>query len=264
MRPVRVASVHELGGSRAVFLAAGRKHNTLVTSDAAVWTRGTGSNGRLGHGDQLARLTPTRLASEMFGGLPARMVACGWNHTVVSTRDGGVWSFGCGEVGQLGHGDKHDKLSPTAVGAENFEGREVVVVAAGAAHTLATTRDGAVYSWGWEAHGCLGHSDSEAKLVPTRIAQLDGTQVPHHSPLSLPLPSSHTLSYNLPSLPSLPYRALPGHITPFPIHALHGVCWSAAMRGADAARSMSVRSFAVAGGVGECGRVRFARAAVAT
>jgi alpha-tubulin suppressor-like RCC1 family protein len=39
----------------------------------------------------------TRLGKEMYGGWPAVMVACGYNHTLVLTCRGLVWSCGEGD-----------------------------------------------------------------------------------------------------------------------------------------------------------------------
>jgi len=106
----------------AGFEAAEFMHTACVTAKGTLWTWGNGQNGRLGHSDREPRQRPTRLGKEMFGGSPAVMVACGEDYTLVLTAMGLVWNCGYNGNGQLGHGDKADKLVLTLVGAEGVQG----------------------------------------------------------------------------------------------------------------------------------------------
>lgn len=84
------------------------------------------------------------------------MVACGDLQTMVVTADGGLWTFGCGYHGRLGHGDVQNRLIPTRVEALRFGGAKIVMVACGGAHSIAATESGDVYTWGSGEYGCLG------------------------------------------------------------------------------------------------------------
>jgi len=93
-------------------------------------------------------------------------VAAGRVHTVAVTSEGALWVWGMGNCGQLGLGDLNNRLAPARVGAEEaFRGSQVLTVA----HTLTVTKDGALWSCGFGAHGVLGHNDQNDRLVPTRI-----------------------------------------------------------------------------------------------
>ena len=72
-------------------------------------------------------------------------------HSLALTADGGVWSWGFGGGGQLGHGDGQNQLLPEKI--EALAGRRVVAVSAGDAHSLALTADGAVWSSGAGGYG---------------------------------------------------------------------------------------------------------------
>ena len=69
----------------------------------------------------------------------------------------------------MGHGDDlSNQLLPKKVGV--FAGQSVVAVSAGAFHSLATTADGAVWSWGRGDTGSLGHGDDLSnQLLPKQV-----------------------------------------------------------------------------------------------
>ena len=86
------------------------------------------------------------------------------------TREGLIFAWGEATYGQLGLDDKTDRLVPTVVGTEAaFGGSQVVTVACGYVHTLAVTKEGALWTFGKGADGALGHNDHTTRLVPTRI-----------------------------------------------------------------------------------------------
>lgn len=49
-----------------------------------------------------------------------------------------------------------------------------VRVACGSNHSLSIDDKGALFAWGCGSHGKLGHGDSNARYVPTRVAALEG------------------------------------------------------------------------------------------
>jgi hypothetical protein len=52
-----------------------------------------------------------------------------------------------------------------------------VSVACGSNHSLSIDDKGALFAWGCGSHGKLGHGDSDARYVPTRVAALEGSIV---------------------------------------------------------------------------------------
>ena len=57
---------------------------------------------------------PTRLAPLPS---PVTSVAAGWEHSLLLTASGEVYSFGRGGSGRLGHGDEVGRATPTLVSA---------------------------------------------------------------------------------------------------------------------------------------------------
>ena len=163
--PTRVAGLP--GAVRQV--AAGNAHTGMVTDAGDLLVCGAGRNGQLGLEDEDERTTPTLVERAVFEGKAVLMVACGEEHTVVATEGGGVYTFGGGEDGQLGHGDEENQLAPRRVPAAGFNGERVVMVAAGDQHTVALSEAGRVFTWGSGEYGRLGHGDRENQRAPRQV-----------------------------------------------------------------------------------------------
>ena len=58
---------------------------------------------------------------------------------MVVSAEGRVWTFGDGAFGCLGLNDEQNRLVPTLLAAEVFEGSMIVTVAAGGVYTMAVT-----------------------------------------------------------------------------------------------------------------------------
>ena len=103
--------------------------------------------------------------------LAAVAVACGALHTVVLTKRGEVYTFGCGRSGQLGTERPVDVINtpvendivPTSIVAEG-----AVAIAAGDDHTVVVLRDGTVLSFGCNRHKQLGHDAPYKSLLPLK------------------------------------------------------------------------------------------------
>ena len=99
---------------------------------------------------------------------PLPAVAAGAMHSLVLTESGEVYAWGDNDDGQLGLGDREERLTPTKV-----EGLpKVKAIAAGGGYSLALTESGEVYAWGNNAIGQLGLGDREERLTPTKVTDL--------------------------------------------------------------------------------------------
>ena len=96
-------------------------------------------------------------------------LACGADHCLLLTQDGTVLSFGLGTRGQLGHGDILSQTDPCVVHA--LAGLPVKTIACGHWHSLVLSRNGDMYSWGWNKHGQLGlrHPPGPTVALPTLV-----------------------------------------------------------------------------------------------
>mmetsp|Transcript_36127 Transcript_36127/g.73361 ORF Transcript_36127/g.73361 Transcript_36127/m.73361 type:complete len:215 (+) Transcript_36127:1217-1861(+) len=133
--------LERMAGKRVIQLSACGFHTGCLTDSGEVYSWGEGKFGRLGHGTERNCHSP-RLVETLLGKRPIQ-VACGGFHTAVITEDGKMYTFGGGEHGQLGHGDKVNKVKPTVVQA--LEGIFVSQITCGWSHSVALTSKGRVY-----------------------------------------------------------------------------------------------------------------------
>ena len=130
-----------------------------------------GWGGQLGVGDTEDRLVPTLVTA--LQGKQVVYAAAGTHHTICTTADGSVFTWGSGECGKLGLGDdRSDKLVPTLVRGE-LQSKTAVQVAAGGNHSACVAEDGSVYSWGNNIQGQLGVAGVNDAGLPVWVQALD-------------------------------------------------------------------------------------------
>ncbi|XP_034735088.1 probable E3 ubiquitin-protein ligase HERC4 [Etheostoma cragini] len=105
--------VHCLHMKETIHISCGKNHTATLTKTGAVFTFGSGQYGQLGHNSFRDELRP-RLVAELWGA-KVSMTACGQHHTLVLTDSKRIYSFGCGEQGQLGHGGESQPSVPLPV-----------------------------------------------------------------------------------------------------------------------------------------------------
>ncbi|KAJ6754999.1 INACTIVE PHOSPHOLIPASE C-LIKE PROTEIN 2 [Salix purpurea] len=165
-----------LEGIHVSSISCGPWHTAVVSSAGQLFTFGDGTFGVLGHGDRKSISLPREV--ESLKGLRTVQAACGVWHTAAvvevmvgnlsssNCSSGKLYTWGDGDKGRLGHGDKEAKLVPTCVAVlvePNF-----CQVACGHSLTIARTTSGHVYTMGSPVYGQLGNPQSDGKL-PTRV-----------------------------------------------------------------------------------------------
>ncbi|XP_064458774.1 probable E3 ubiquitin-protein ligase HERC4 isoform X2 [Ornithodoros turicata] len=171
--------VTHLAGIPLTQVACGGYHSVALTLSGALFVWGLNSFGQLGTNDKNDRFVPTVLKS--LRSQRIKHVCCGENHTACLTSDGGVFTFGCGTYGQLGHGAKANETVPKRI--SELMGTIITQLACGRCHTLAyAPRAGRLYSFGLGGAGQLGQGSSAAgtTLLPG-IVQGPWTGVVHQA-----------------------------------------------------------------------------------
>ncbi|XP_063941021.1 PH, RCC1 and FYVE domains-containing protein 1 isoform X2 [Daucus carota subsp. sativus] len=165
-----------LEGIHVSSVSCGPWHTAVVTSAGQLFTFGDGTFGVLGHRDRISVSKPREV--ESLKGRRTVRAACGVWHTAAvievmvgnssssNCSSGNLFTWGDGDKGRLGHGDKEAKLVPTCVTTlvkSNF-----CQVACGYSFTVALTTSGHVYTMGSPVYGQLGNPQADGKL-PSRV-----------------------------------------------------------------------------------------------
>lgn len=149
-------------------IACGDSHCLAVTMDGEVQSWGRNQNGQLGLGTTEDSLVPQKI--QAFQGVSIKMVAAGAEHTAAVTEDGELYGWGWGRYGNLGLGDRNDRLVPEKVSL--VKGDKMIMVACGWRHTISVSSFGGLYTYGWSKYGQLGHGDFEDHLTPHKVEAL--------------------------------------------------------------------------------------------
>ncbi|XP_043720605.1 ultraviolet-B receptor UVR8-like isoform X4 [Telopea speciosissima] len=151
--------IKALHGLRIKQIACGDSHCLAVTIEGEVQSWGRNQNGQLGLGHTEDSLVPQKIKA--FQGISVKMIAAGAEHTAAVTEDGKLYGWGWGRYGNLGLGDRNDRLIPQHVSAVDISG--------GWRHTMAVTSDGRLYGWGWNKFGQVGVGDNVDYCSPVQV-----------------------------------------------------------------------------------------------
>ena len=135
---------------------AGEVHTCALTRDGELYTWGHFSDGRLGLGKRKREGVPDE-QMELFN-FPSRVllkekvkkVACGSEHSIALTSSG-IYSWGVGDGGRLGHGDFEDRWEPNEIKA--LQGCNISDISCGVWHSSCIViippmkHAGLLYTW---------------------------------------------------------------------------------------------------------------------
>ncbi|XP_068614172.1 probable E3 ubiquitin-protein ligase HERC3 [Brachionichthys hirsutus] len=142
-----------LAGIPLAKITAGGDHSFALSLSGAVFGWGKNKAGQLGLNDKQDRAVPCHIKS--LRSQKVVHISCGEDHTAALTKDGGLFTFGDGSWGQLGHGSTNSELFPRQV--LELMGTEVSQITCGRHHTLAfVPSSGVVYAFGCNSCGQLG------------------------------------------------------------------------------------------------------------
>jgi len=178
-------------------VAMGRNYTLIVTETGTVFSCGQNRYGQLGLGSEADEQSqqmlpvPIKLFNAHDGeDEDAVMVSAKSHHSACVTRQGSVWTWGCGASGQLGIAGTYRRHEPTPqrVYCTQMGRSPAVMVSCGAHHTLVLTAAGHVWSCGSNQQGQIGQQDlvgspnpnfeniSELTMIdPVRFGHADGS-----------------------------------------------------------------------------------------
>uniref|UniRef100_A0A3B0MT90 Chromosome condensation (RCC1 homologue) protein, putative n=1 Tax=Theileria annulata TaxID=5874 RepID=A0A3B0MT90_THEAN len=189
-------------GRRVTQVSCGDYHSAVLVCSSrenmnagTVFTFGLGNSGRLGYHidtnseilsqqigtddkDEPSWCTPVPQPVGMSIGLRNNVVtiSCGSNHTLVTTVDGCMYSWGVGAYGVLGNGSVANRYIPVKV-IFPYDDIFISKCAAGSRHSMALDRQGNVWSWGYGGNGRLGLGNTRSYFTPNLIEIFDTYEV---------------------------------------------------------------------------------------
>mmetsp|Transcript_2765 Transcript_2765/g.7800 ORF Transcript_2765/g.7800 Transcript_2765/m.7800 type:complete len:497 (+) Transcript_2765:160-1650(+) len=134
-------------------ISAGAFHNLALTRDGEVLSWGTNDFGQLGIGTTEYATDPVSvwdLEKEI-----ADVVAGGW-HSLAINKDGEVLTWGRGEYGRLGVGDRSGSVKLRPCHVVDMSNHFVVQASCGGTHTMLLTDQGRMFVTGRGSFGRLG------------------------------------------------------------------------------------------------------------
>jgi len=187
--PIHIPS-SRFGNSVAVMVSIGERHMLLLTAAGTVWSQGTGEHEVLGHVNErdnsaLKQVFFNTGDEQQDPDAPTliAMVSVSTVHSAGLTCDGYLWTWGCGDSGQLGFGEMEDKLVPTPLSKEYrpTHGEDIrdpiVMMTTGRQNTLVVTKKGLLWGWGNDIPLCNTHGKQWTPLLLGTAETFDGARV---------------------------------------------------------------------------------------
>ncbi|XVE72288.1 hypothetical protein DITRI_Ditri11bG0027200 [Diplodiscus trichospermus] len=161
---------------KIIQVSCGEYHTAAISEKGEVYTWGLGNMGQLGHsslqsGDK--ELLPRRVVA--LDGICIKDVACGGVHTCALTSQGALYTWGGGQVGQLGLGPQTEFFScnPNDSFFRNIPAlvisTGVQLIACGHSHTLVCMKDGRIHGWGYNSYGQAANQKSIYAWFPSPV-----------------------------------------------------------------------------------------------
>ncbi|TDH65060.1 uncharacterized protein CCR75_002142 [Bremia lactucae] len=168
-RVIMATPVRALNGIsiRLVAAANGCEHMLAVTTEGTVYSWGYNDRGQLGLGLTLSKSHTPRKIESLRDKYLITTAAVSYHHSAVISSNGELLMFGMNDCGQLGLNHTQHQSTPQFV--DSLSSQFVTKVACGLYHTIVSTRNGDVYSFGKNDYGQLGLGHTRNIQLPTLV-----------------------------------------------------------------------------------------------
>lgn len=158
-------SVHGLNEVNVSSINANGDHSAALSVDGQLYTWGRGFGGTRDV------CCPTHVISSFL----FTQTALGWNHALLLTDEGEVVMLGGSHHGVLSNPQKENYIKKDlnedhVQKIHGLDGIKVVGIASGSEHSVLTTENGVVMTWGWGEHGQLGLGNTCDEISPQVVS----------------------------------------------------------------------------------------------
>ena len=173
---VEVVVLDSLGFTESK-VSSGLNFTIALKEDGTVWSWGNGASGRLGTGNTNNQTEAVQVMApdgkkKLTGVID---IAVGYDNASALLSDGTVVSWGNNGNYSLGNGTNIDSTVPVFVIDENGNKlQNIVKISRGDDSALALTKDGEIYSWGYNKYGELGVGSTTNVQYPTKVKDQTG------------------------------------------------------------------------------------------
>ncbi|XP_048049729.1 trichohyalin [Megalobrama amblycephala] len=149
-----------------VHISCGQSHSAFVTEQGRLFVFGSNNSGQLGLQTKGPVTKP--ICVKVLKGERVQFVACGTDHTLVSTSQGEFFAAGGNSDGQLGLGHCNDSISFQRL-HPFCDYAPIKLLSAGDHTSAALTEDGRLFLWGDNSVGQLGLGNDSHALLPEEL-----------------------------------------------------------------------------------------------
>jgi alpha-tubulin suppressor-like RCC1 family protein len=181
IKPGLLVDANQVIGNRTIVaLSSGYSHSVIRTSDGSVFTFGDNQYYQLGDGNNTVRRAPVAIVDTLgvLVGKTVVSISAGYDHTLLLTSDGAVFSFGFNDLAQLGENNTvpYRPYPVRIVDANNvLVNKTVTQISAGNAHSLLLTSDGTALGFGSNSNQQVGTCSLGQRVYnPTVIRDENG------------------------------------------------------------------------------------------
>ena len=160
-------------GETVTKVSLGGYHSSAITSEKRIFTWGGGHYGQLGNGNTIDINVPEDITGNFNLNISEiiTLVSLGEYHSSAITSEGRIFTWGSNGAGQLGDGTTTNSSLPIDI-TSNFNlgsGEIITLISLGEFHSLATTSEGRIFTWGYNGDGELGDGTTTNSSIPIDI-----------------------------------------------------------------------------------------------
>ena len=150
-------------------ISCGGYHTVILKNDNTLWGTGDSNKGQIGTTNANGYITVFTQIPGITGTI--KMFACGFAHTVVLTTDNILWVSGLNSDGQLGKGDKINRLTFTPVNIGTQTGRIPKLISCGETTTFILMTDGTLWGAGHASYSGTNNTATASTFVQVSNSQ---------------------------------------------------------------------------------------------